>query len=77
MRRSGKKKRLHPDDQLIEMLYKECEHGAGDGANDGSYDRSMAIIAEILSVLLFRTRVIFFLLFVFLGSVLTLLIERG
>lgn len=77
MRTSGRKKRFHTDDQLIEMLYEECEHGTGKGADNGSYDRSMAIITEIFSTLLFRTRVIYFLLFVFLGSLLTLLIERG
>ena len=80
MKKSPRKKRLFPDEQLIEMLYEECDrrayckHQADDG-NDQIYARCMPLIVSILGHLLLRSRVIIYLLSSLLSALLAFLIK--
>lgn len=80
MKKSTRKKRLFPDEQLIEKLYEECESRANgkhqtDDGYDQIYERCMPIIVSILGHLLLRSRVIIFLLSSLIGALLAFLIK--
>lgn len=79
MKKLPRKKRLHPDDQLIEMLRNECNCGTGERDDIGNQidNRCMPIITEILGHLLFRTRTILCILLFLLGVLVTLLIDHS
>lgn len=77
MKKAKGARKLHPDDRLVKDLCKECNYGIRTNVPDDRYDRYLYLLAKAIDTLLFRTRVIMFLFFVLLGSLLTLLIEHS